>query len=67
MSSPNGQSQQQGEPVDYADVLEYWRGLAMELHSKASVTAALLANRDREIAHLRSQLARPVASPAEDS
>lgn len=53
MSSPNGQ---QGEPVAYEDVLSYWREQVIDLHSRLSMSAALLKNREREIAELRGQI-----------
>lgn len=57
MTQPNGQ-QPEGEPVNYADVLEYWRELVLDLHSRLSVSAAKLRNREREIASLQVELAR---------
>lgn len=57
MVSPNGQpQQQQGEPVDFAEVLEYWRDQTMDLHSRLAISNAMIKNRDREISDLRKQL-----------
>lgn len=54
MTHPNGQPE--GEPVNYADVLDYWQGVVLDLHSRLSVSAAQLKNRDREIENLKNQL-----------
>ena len=63
MSAPNGQMQEPGEPVNYADVLEYWRGVVMDLHSRLSVAAAQIKNRDQMIEHLRSQASNRSEQP----
>lgn len=59
MSQPNGlpSPEPQQEAVPYEMVIDYWQRLAMDLHSKLSVSEARMRTRDAVIEQLRSRMA----------
>lgn len=58
---------EQGEPVSYEDVIDYYRELTNNLHAQLAVARGQIANRDRVISQLQQQVPFIQGMPIRDS